>query len=510
MEASSSRHSPSLPSLPGELLAAVASLLDDPTDRARLELACRAAAAAVRRPGLQELSVEHVFTPLAPIYAVPYLAAFKAKGLSMDAHLPAIVRHTTLTRLELPDCGLASLPPECSNLRTLRHLDPSGNEHLMEGWLHLGTLPALTHLASSASAAAAVLHHHLQAGSNAWGLRSLALAYQSFEGLPDEEEEEEAPLPNDVLGRFPGLTHLALSFCAVGSLPAELGSLDTLRSLSVEDCNLSGWESLPCQLTRLCLLACNPFPHLLPWLPTQLSLLTSLQSLDLRVQSWLPVSSLTGLTRLEIVACDLEALPTELAALTALRELDVSWNNGLVGGLSHLAACSQLTHLDVSECYEVATRELGALPALRVLNLKEVDLKGAGRVAALSALTQLETLDLTETDAAEALPVVAALPCLSSLHLEYAIAADGWQHLARMRGLASLDLSGCGLARIPQELSSLSALQRLCTDYNVGMQHGWEHLLPLSGQAYLSLKGCDLQRLPPELEPLHEHVRIRF
>ncbi|KAL4458112.1 hypothetical protein ABPG75_012977 [Micractinium tetrahymenae] len=251
MAAASPRPSPSLPSLPGELLAAVASLLNDPADpadRARLELTCRAAAAAgKRRPDLQELSVEADTVTgwttswqlaLPSDRPLPNLAALKVYGLPIGACLPAIFRHTTLTRLELPVCGLN---------------------------LELGDV------------------------------------------------EGELSPPETFLHRFPHLAFITLVNCSGDSLPEQLSSLASLRSLELYSCWLdrNSWEHLPThwQLTGLAPSHCG-----LQQLPAQISLLTGLQSLDVgsnSIGSWWLLAALTGLTSLSFSAASLTALPAE-------------------------------------------------------------------------------------------------------------------------------------------------------------------------------------------------------
>ncbi|KAL4458063.1 hypothetical protein ABPG75_012928 [Micractinium tetrahymenae] len=490
-----SRPSPSLLSLPGELLAAVASLLDDPADRARLELTCRAAA-----------------------------AAGNARGLSMGPHLDAIGIHTTLTRLELRKCGLVSLPAAFSGLSALCHLDLSSNEDLKHGWEHLACLAALTRLDMSFSGPPAAVPRQcrLLGSASFTRLRSLSLGILTDDHASEEGERlNPAPLPRDFLPRFPQLSSLELTEWERGALPSPLSSLTALRSLSLDVCGLAEGtlDHLPRQLTSLTLSACG-----LRHMPGQLSRLTSLRSLNMRlndIASWGPLASLGSLTNFSFGSLGITSTPTELCALSALQELDMSsaWN--LSSGISQLSCCGRLTRLQADYCNSKPIEEVGTLSSLRVLSLKgscwgSGYTNNAAGLLAISGLHHLEELNLAQACLAQVPPAIAALSRLTCLDMSWTRGlVSGWQHLAGLGSrLVSLDLSSSALATIPPEMSCLIALQRLRLDEMPALSRstapGWQHLLPLTRLVHLSLLQCDLVRLPPELAPLHERMRIRF
>ncbi|KAL4458062.1 hypothetical protein ABPG75_012927 [Micractinium tetrahymenae] len=447
--ASSTRAQSGLLSLPGELLAAVASLLDNPADRARLEQTCRRRHhsgiwwgrtsvglcspeqaqhlsdwLAARKPCVRELAVQadiraaggwpstwSLELPDSP--PLPCLAALKAEGLSMQASLPAIALHTALTRLELQHGRLSLLPHELSALTALRCLDPSSNWDVQD-WERLAGLTALTKLDMDYCGLASLPQQHsLLACASFTGLHSLALGQDiPEEMLGDEEPPPSDTLPTDLLLRYPHLTSLELDYCGLTSLPQQLSSLPALSSLC------------------------------------------------------------TQLTRLHADYCPDVALG-ELSALSALRALSLKGcdlsNAGRAAGLFALSGLHHLVSLNIHGAHS-----------------EEVP-------AAVSTLSQLTCLDISYTG--------------SSLGPLY-----GWKHLLPLRQLASLDLTSCGLTCIPPHLRTLTALQQLRLDRNPALatsaHPGWHLLEPLSRLTFLSLAHCGLAAPPPELGVVLERARV--
>ncbi|KAL4458044.1 hypothetical protein ABPG75_012909 [Micractinium tetrahymenae] len=485
-----------------------------------------------RRPAVQELAVEAecrasrgwpsswaLALPASP--PLPCLAALKAEGLSMQASLPAIARHTALTRLELPICGLQSLPAPLGALTALRCLDLSSNWDV-QGWEHLVSLAALTKLNMDYCGLAPLPQQHsLLAGASFTGLHSLALGQDiPEEVLGDEEPTPSDTLPTELLLRYTRLTHLDLTGCGLTSLPNELSSLPALSSLSFAGCRLAdaSWERLPIRLTSLALIECR-----LGKLPTQLSLLTGLQTLALRrnsIGSWGPITALTGLTSLHLGnSGSYTALPHQLSTLHQLREVEVSFCRFLTSGLYHLSGCTQLTRLHADYCPDVALGELSALSALCALSLQGCDFSSAGRAAALGALSGLHhlvSLNIHDAHIEEVPAAVSALTGLTCLDISYTGSSSGplygWKHLMPLRQLVSLDLTSCGLTCIPPHLRALTALQQLRLDRNPALaaspHPGWHLLEPLSRLTFLSLLYCGVAAPLAELRAVLGHARV--
>ena len=110
----------------------------------------------------------------------------------------------------------------------------------------------------------------------------------------------------------------------------------------------------------------------------------------------------------------------------------------------------------------------------------------AGVPEALSALTTLTSLDLSENEEL----------------------AGGWQHLRPLRQLSALSLRGCRLAGVPAELSALTLLSSLDLRGNQGLVGGWQHLRPLRQLRALDTRFCSLAGVPQELFHLGSVIRI--
>ncbi|GAB4813001.1 hypothetical protein N2152v2_000047 [Parachlorella kessleri] len=270
-----------------------------------------------------------------------------------------LVRHLVcLTRLELPWCGLTSLPAGLSALTGLCELDVSFNAAL--GRASAGALRPLRHLSQ--------------------------------------------------------LTRLDLSEC---KLPQRLPLLPELRELHLRSACLRGREgpSLTLdhhsRLTYLCLNNCG-----LAQLPPGLSALGgTLAELDLNWNTDLLeaeaggggtmslLGHLSALTCLELARCSLRRVPPSLASLTSLARLNLNGNGALGSGGGSSAAfeplrslAGSLTSLQMYECgLQRVPAQLAGLSRLAQLSLASNDMLGCqddgGPVfAALQSLAALTWL----------------------------------------------------------------------------------------------------------------------
>ncbi|KAJ3677639.1 hypothetical protein LUZ60_003363 [Juncus effusus] len=175
-----------------------------------------------------------------------------------------------------------------------------------------------------------------------------------------------------------GLALLALKF-AVSSDPT--GSLDSWRDSDSDPC---AWNGVSCQSGRVSSLSLSNC-SLSGYLPSELSLLSSLQALSLssnRFSGPIPsaISALRALTLLDLSHNLLSGqIPIGIGALTSLSHLDLSANflNGTlppaIGGLSQLTGVLDLSFNQFSG--EIP-QELGNMPVDVSLDLRHNNLSG--------------------------------------------------------------------------------------------------------------------------------------
>ena len=257
-----------------------------------------------------------------------------------------------------------------------------------------------------------------------------------------------------LLGRLPGLGHLAIHASGVSTL-RDVGALRGLRRLSLEQndiASLEGSEGL-----------------------------VSLEQLSLDGNSIARTAPLGALRRLQSLALTFNKIVRfeGLDRLAALRRLDASRNELTVVDGASLP--KQLEHLDVS--FNQITRvALAPLVALRTLNLDGNRLESTDGLAQLAALEtlRLEGNRLRTTRGLEKLARLREL-VLSNNRIERIEAVE------ELTSLRTLDLNGCPVrslagVRLPPQLETLSVSQLA----SIG---GLEELLA----AHPNLKLVDLQ-----------------
>lgn len=213
-----------------------------------------------------------------------------------------------------------------------------------------------------------------------------------------------------------------------GGLPADLGQLSALKSLSLMDNELSG--PIPPEfgelsnLENLWLSSNRLSGEVLP----ELGQLRALENLDLRG------NKLTG------------DIPPELGELSNLQKLILTGNE-LTGSIpAELSRLNNLTelHLDQNQLNGEIPSELGDLAGLERLNLASNELNGA-IPPALGQLANLKELDLTDNQLSGSIPAV----------------------LGQLASLIELLLSGNQLSgTIPEELAQLDKLELLYVEVN--------------------------------------------
>ena len=214
------------------------------------------------------------------------------------------------------------------------------------------------------------------------------------------------PLPPE-LGHLASLTHLDLSYnLLTGSLPPEWGQLAQLQILNLGGNRLTG--PLPQELGHLASLKHldlgykyhigNVNGNQFTTLPTEISQLTQLQTLDL-------------------IGIGLTALPPEVGQLTSLQTLNLKYNDlsSLPPELSQLAQLQTL-YLNLNQLTTIPP-ELGQLPRLQTLDLSLNPLTVLP--PELGQLTQLQTLNLQGNQLTALPPEIGQLASLQHLDLGY-------------------------------------------------------------------------------------------
>ena len=230
-----------------------------------------------------------------------------------------------------------------------------------------------------------------------------------------------------------------------------------------------------------------------------------------------------ALTELCLSGCRLRKLPQAMSALQRLASLDIADNPSLGywsrGNLHALGTLRALRRLDASGCNLtcVPPQLASAGPTLEALLLCGNTLLGTVGDAflALTALTALTQLELRGCRLAALPEQLGAAGRLAALGVSdcpelgaAGEAAFALLHSARFSAaLRSLDLRGCALERLPQALSALRALSTLRLDDNVALGEGdgeaaFCPLSSLTSLQLLTLSCCGLGAVPPQLAAL--------
>lgn len=240
-----------------------------------------------------------------------------------------LVRRHKLTRLDLPDQGISSLPPEIGTLTSLTHLILHNNR-LTTLPPEIGQLTNLTWLDLSSNNLTTLV----PAIGQLTNLNYINLRNNQLASVPPE------------IGNLYNLTELNLNRNHLNTLPSEIGKLTKLRQLSLSGNNLkilpeeigrlkqrlqfslasNSLTSLPPQVCKLIHLTQLYLSHnQLTGLPAEIVQLSSLSQLDLRNNKLTvfpqEIFHLSELTLLYISNNQLTQLPPEIIQLTKLKVL---------------------------------------------------------------------------------------------------------------------------------------------------------------------------------------------
>jgi len=309
-------------------------------------------------------------------------------------------------------------------------------------------------------------------------------------------------------------TFLDLGNCGLTEVPAEVGELVWLESLSFasswEEWDGRAWQRNESRnpgdsnerLTDLAPLAGLSALQSLNVSNTQVSDLaplaglSALQSLlvygDSPVIDLTPLAGLSNLHTLYIGGSQVADL-APLAGLSALRELNVAATK--VTDLTPLAGLSALQTLNLYGTQVADLALLAGLSALQTLNVSNTQVSDLAPLAGLSAL---QTLNVSNTQVSDLAPL-AGLSALQTLNASNTQVSD----LAPLAGLSALQTLYVSNTQV-SDLAPLAGLSALQTLYVSDTQVS--DLAPLAGLSALqTLYVSDTQ--VTDLSPLIEHIR---
>ena len=264
-----------------------------------------------------------------------------------------------------------------------------------------------------------------------------------------------------------------------GRLPAELGSLASIRVLSLADNELEG--PIPAELGSLASLRVLSLPdnELEGPIPAELGELGSLEELLLsrnRLTGPIPaeLGNLSSLSTLWLFENELTgAIPSELGKLSQLDDLTLS-SNRLTGRIPpELGDLSNLTYLSLhsNQLTGSIPAELGNLERIETIRLADNGLTGS-IPPGLGGLVRLERLSLTRNRLSGSIPPeIGTLPSLERLLLNQNELSGELPHtLGELHNLQqfSLVLNEGLEGLIPRRLMELESLQTIYT-YQTGL-----------------------------------------
>jgi len=232
--------------------------------------------------------------------------------------------------------------------------------------------------------------------------------------------------------------------------------------------------------------------------PAELGRLTSLRSLSLRGWAGLsylaPLASLKSLQSLDVSGCGQIRDLQPLAGLSSLQSLDVSWC-GQISDLRPLAGLSALQSLDVSRCRQISDLQ----PLAGLSALQSLDVSACGQISdlrPLAGLSSLQSLNVSWCGQISDLRPLASLSALQSLDVCGCEQLSDLRPLAGLSSLKSLDVSRCEQIGDLQALAGLTSLQSLRVSHGkAGLEFfPLKNLLPTLTR--LVLYGCQWVDLP--------------
>lgn len=204
----------------------------------------------------------------------------------------------------------------------------------------------------------------------------------------------------------------------------------------------------------------------------------------------------------------LSPIPACISWLTDLHTLVI--DTQVSGGLQHLAQLCQLTSLDIGRCTTTALPPgFSRLTTLR--KLRAIYSQLAGGMEHLRGLSQLTNLNLYDSHVPALPPAFSTLTSLAVFYVAFAEQPAGFEHLARLSGLTALMYHAhTEAAELPEGLSMLTSLRRLCVGLEEALVGGWDLLRPLQRLTSLTLNWVIPDELPSAVSCLRELRKLHI
>ena len=264
-----------------------------------------------------------------------------------------------------------------------------------------------------------------------------------------------------------------------GELPASIGDLEFLETLSLEDTELVG--AIPPELGRLRNLKSLILVGNFTEIPDELWQLENLETMELQTASTDPldfIGELTNLQSLEVSGAQTGEFPAEVGNLKQLTSLTIGTT----------ACLSQFTSLP---------QEIGQLT-----NLKDLKIVGGleGELTSgIGGLSNLETLTIDTTNLTTLPAEIGNLSLLEELTIERSTLAELPAEIGNLQALKELSLVDNNLTVMPEELGNLSALTSMDLSNNKLAGEIPSSLGNLSALKTLALNNNQLTTIPYEM-----------
>ncbi|GMY19126.1 TMV resistance protein N-like isoform X1 [Fagus crenata] len=433
------------------------------------------------------------------------LIILNLRGCTKLSRLPSKFEMESLVRLSLNGCSnVKKIPEFVGNMRCLQYL-------ILED-------TAITELPSSVERLTGLINfrlhnckHLVRLPSTICNLKSLQYLYLSGCSKLDE-------LPEN-LGNLEGLRQLTLSGTAIKELPSSIGHLTSLATLDITKCkDLLCLPSTICNLKSfktLNLSGCSKLDEL----PKNLGILEALRDLNLSGTAIkeLPssIGHLTSLGYLNITKCkDLLCLPSTICNLKSLQSLDLSGCSKLENLPENIGNLKDLRKLILSGT------AIKNVPSSIVLleNLRELHFK---KPASRRRINLFNSLQLSENHILKNLfnlgELISENYILKNvLHCFHLFDPNSTSHglvgltlpsLSGLTSLTELDLHGCNIWEIPNDIGCLSSLYKLDLSGN-NFDSLPESISELPWLTRLDLEGCKRLRALPDIPSATEHVNV--
>ncbi|XP_039164772.1 disease resistance protein RUN1-like isoform X5 [Eucalyptus grandis] len=407
--------------------------------------------------------------------------------------LPDIGKLASLSKLDISETKITSLPDSIGNAKNLSSLDLSSTP-IAKLPISIGELTQLKFLSLSNCRNFMELPESIGYLTT---LQNLDLSLTKIVELPDS------------IKNLKQLKVMKMGYCPLWRFPIGIGMLESLEELNVQYCEQLAGE-LPTEIGKLLSLSILDISYTCVLaVPTTINSLTRLQKLDLsfcdKVQELPELPS--SLNHLRVRSASLQLVPN-LSNLTNLVDLELSTNSGQALAqastlqLQWVGKLSKLEQLEL--CLSdllVPSTELGCLPRLKKLTLPSMDSFNSAVVGPqLSHLKILSTLHLCRCPLTEI--QLDGLELLGDLTVTYCEFLEKLSVISlSLRKLSRMEVRNCPELLQIRFLSTMESLERLIVKYceSLGGLYGLSNLKKLN---FLTFIRCPVLRVIEDLEEL--------